>query len=69
MSNNRLLKVGIVGTIVAAIFCFTPLLVVVASAVGLTALFGYLDMVHFPALIIFVLITIYAFWKLRAARE
>lgn len=67
MSDNRLLKIGIVGTVVAAVCCFTPLLAIVAGAVGLTALFGYLDMLHFPALIIFALITIYALWKRQAA--
>ena len=63
MSNNRLLSIGIVGTIIAALCCFTPLLVILFAAVGLSALVGYLDVVLLPALGIFILITVYALWK------
>lgn len=67
MSNNRLLKIGIVGTIVAALCCFTPLLVVFLGALGLSAMVGYLDVVLLPTLGIFILITLYALWKRRSA--
>jgi mercuric ion transport protein len=58
--NDRLLKLGIVGTVIAALCCFTPVLVVLFGIVGLSALVGYLDYVLLPALAVFVLITIYA---------
>lgn len=58
--NDRLLKMGIVGTIIAALCCFTPVLVVLFGVVGLSAVVGYLDYVLLPALAVFVLITIYA---------
>ena len=58
--NDRLLKMGIVGTMVAALCCFTPVLVVLFGVVGLSAVVGYLDYVLLPALAVFVLITIYA---------
>lgn len=67
MSNNRLLKIGIIGTIIAALCCFTPLLVVLLGALGLSAMVGYLDVVLLPALGIFILITLYALWKRRSA--
>lgn len=67
MSNNRLLKIGIVGTIIAALCCFTPILVVLLGALGLSAVVGYLDVVLLPALGIFILITLYALWKKRSA--
>lgn len=67
MSNNRLLKIGIVGTIIAALCCFTPLLVILLGALGLSAVVGYLDVVLLPALGIFILITLYALWKRRSA--
>ncbi len=67
MSNNRLLKIGIVGTIIAALCCFTPILVVLLGALGLSAMVGYLDVVLLPALGIFILITLYALWKRRSA--
>ncbi len=67
MSNNRLLRIGIIGTVIAALCCFTPLLVVLLGALGLSALVGYLDVVLLPALGIFILITLYALWKRRSA--
>ncbi len=65
MGDKKLLKVGIVGTITAALCCFTPVLVVLFGAVGLSALVGYLDYVLFPALGLFVLLSIYALWRKR----
>ncbi|MBE1296724.1 MULTISPECIES: mercury resistance system transport protein MerF [Roseobacteraceae] len=67
-SPNTLLKVGVIGTIVAALCCFTPVLVVLFGAVGLAAVVGYLDAVLFPALGIFILLTIYALWR-KSARN
>lgn len=58
--NDRLLKTGIVVTVIAALCCFTPVLVVLYGVVGLSAVVGYLDYVLLPALAVFVLITIYA---------
>jgi len=69
MSNRALLKVGIVGTIVAALCCFTPLLAVLLGALGLAAAIGWLDLVLLPALGVFVVITGYALWKHRKARS
>ena len=63
MTNNKLLKIGIVGTVVAAVCCFTPVLVVLLAAVGLSAWLGGLDYVLFPALGVFILITLYAVYS------
>ncbi|MGB1215786.1 MAG: mercury resistance system transport protein MerF [Pikeienuella sp.] len=65
--NNKLLKTGIVGTVIAALCCFTPLLVGLLGVVGLSAVVGYLDYVLMPTLAVFVLITIYAL--IRRARN
>jgi len=62
MRRETLLKTGVIGSIVAALCCFTPILVVVFGAVGLAALTGYLDYVLMPALVIFIGITAYAFF-------
>jgi mercuric ion transport protein len=43
--------------------CFTPILVIFLGTVGLSKIIGYLDYALLPALGIFVLITIYTFWK------
>ncbi len=61
--QKKLLKVGLVGTILSALCCFTPLLVVLLGAVGLSALVGWLDYVLLPSLFIFIAITIYALIK------
>lgn len=60
MKNSTIMKTGIIGTIVAALCCFTPVLVILLGAVGLSALTGYLDMVLLPALAIFIGLVIYA---------
>ena len=60
MSNQKLLRVGVIGTVIAAVCCFTPVLVVLVGVVGLSAIVGWLDYVLFPALVIFIGITVYA---------
>ena len=60
MNNRTLLKTGIIGTVIAALCCFTPVLVVLLGVVGLSAWLGWLDYVLIPALLVFVGITIYA---------
>ena len=66
--TDRLLSTGIIGTVVAALCCFTPLLVWLLAGVGLTAAIIYLDMVLLPALAIFIAITGYALWRRRKAQ-
>lgn len=63
--NDRLLRVGITGTVIAALCCFTPILVVLLGVVGLSALAGWLDFVLLPALAVFAGITVYALWRRR----
>ena len=63
MNDRTLLRTGIIGTIVAAICCFTPVLVILFGVVGLSALVGYLDYVLFPALAFFAGLTLYALWR------
>ncbi len=60
MSDKTLLKTGIIGTLFMSLCCFTPFLVVLFGFVGLSAVVGYLDYVLFPALGVFVALTIYA---------
>ena len=60
ISNKTLLRTGIVGTVVAAICCFTPILVLLFGAVGLSAWVAGLDYVLFPALFFFIALTAYA---------
>ncbi|HJO68677.1 MAG TPA: mercury resistance system transport protein MerF [Rhodospirillales bacterium] len=69
MNERRLMRIGIVGTVVAAVCCFTPVLVILLGAIGLSAVIGMLDYVLFPALALFLGIMIYALWKRRTARS
>ncbi len=48
--DNRLLKGGIAGTLVAAVCCFTPLLVLAFVGAGLSGYIGGIDYVVFPIL-------------------
>lgn len=59
MPANKAIWVGAIGTAITAICCFTPALVILLGAVGLSALTGYLDLVLLPLLAVFVLILIY----------
>jgi len=61
--NNPLLKTGIVGTVIAALCCFTPILAVLLGLVGLSAVLGWIDYVLFPALAFFIALTVYAVWR------
>ncbi|RED43337.1 mercury resistance system transport protein MerF [Aestuariispira insulae] len=68
MSNNKLLCTGAGGSIIAAICCFTPALVILLGAVGLSAWLAWLDYVLLPALALFLGITAYAlFQRVKAA--
>lgn len=61
--NDRLLKYGLIGTVLVALCCFTPILVVLFGAVGLSAMLGWLDIVLLPALAVSIGITLYALWR------
>ncbi len=67
MRPRSLLRTGIIGTVIVVICCITPVLVVLFGVVGLSAAVGWLDYVLFPALAVFVGITIYAMMKVRKA--
>lgn len=66
MDNRTLLKTGITGSVIAAICCATPVLVIALGVLGLSAWVGWLDTLLIPALVIFVGITIYALYRRRA---
>lgn len=68
MDHSALLKAGVVGTVVSALCCFTPLLVVVLGGLGLSAWIGVLDYVLLPVLAFFIGLTVYAFRKSNRSR-
>ena len=68
MNENRLLKTGIIGSVIVALCCVTPVLVLLFGVLGLSALVDGLDFVLLPALAVFLAITGYALWKRRSVR-
>lgn len=74
MTNERpkprsgLLRFGIVGTVVAALCCFTPILIILFGAVGFGWMIGYLDYVLLPVLAMFAGLTVYALWRQQHTR-
>ena len=65
ITDKKLLCTGCGGTVVAALCCFTPLLVVVFGAIGLSAWLGWIDYVLFPALALFMALTVYAWYRMK----
>jgi len=61
--DKKLLKVGVTGSVIAAVCCFTPVLVILFGALGLAALVGYLDFVLFPLLGIFLILLVIGLLK------
>ncbi len=67
MTNNALLCTGLCGTAVAGVCCVTPAAVLALTAVGASALVGWLDIVLLPALAGFLALTVFALWQRRQA--
>ncbi len=67
--NQKLLKTGLVGTVIAAICCFTPALVILLGAVGLSAWLSWADLVFLPLLGLSIALTVYALVRLRRSKE
>jgi mercuric ion transport protein len=55
------------GTVIVALCCFTPALVIILSAIGLGAVVGYLDYVLLPALAVMLIITFISYRRYRRA--
>lgn len=68
MKQRTLMKTGIIGSLIAALCCLTPVLVVLLGAIGLAAFIGYLDYVLMPVLVVFLGITAYAFFRKKKCK-
>lgn len=68
MNCKSQLKCGAAGSVITAVCCFTPVLVVLLPAVGLSAWLGWADYVLFPALAVFLGLTVYAYGRMRSER-
>jgi mercuric ion transport protein len=56
---------SLVGTLLVAVCCFTPVLVLALGAAGLSAYVPYLDFILIPALAVLITITVVSFIKWR----
>ena len=63
MTDRKLLTLGLGGSVLAALCCFTPLLVWALGALGLGALIAGLDDVLWPTLLLFAGLTVYALFR------
>lgn len=65
-SNDlKLIVAGIVGILIAALCYFTHVLVLLLSAKGLSAVFGWIEYVLLPALTFLIALTANALWLRR----
>ncbi len=62
MGDRTGLRRGLIGSVIAAICCFTPLLVVLVAGVGLSAIVGWLDYALFPILFASLGLAAHALW-------
>ena len=62
---------ALTGTVLVALCCFTPVLVVLLGAVGLSAFTPYLDVVLLPALVVMIVLTIVSYlrWRKSVAKN
>ncbi len=68
--KNKLLSIGVSGTILAALCCFTPFLPIVLGALGFAGLLDliYSDAVLLPVLAGFLGLTGYALWRRKRSQ-
>ena len=63
MNDKNLLRTGIAGSVIVALCCVTPVLVIALGALGLAAIVGWLDFVLFPLLAAFLGLTGYVLYR------
>ncbi|MBB4630732.1 mercury resistance system transport protein MerF [Sphingosinicella soli] len=67
MKDTTIIRTGIIGSIIAAICCATPILVLAVGALGLTTWLGWLDYVLLPALAVFLAMAAFGLWRRNQA--
>jgi mercuric ion transport protein len=69
MTDNGLLKTGVIGSLIMLVCCFTPILVIVLGGVGLSAWVAGLDWVLLPLLGAFLVLIAVAVIRRNKTRE
>tara|TARA_R100000005_G_C5000267_1_gene207093 strand:- start:2888 stop:3292 length:405 start_codon:yes stop_codon:yes gene_type:complete len=62
MNEKKSLRLGVAGTIIGAVCCFTPLLVVVFGFAGISAWLGWIDYALFPVMFASMAVVAYALY-------
>lgn len=68
MTPTQRLFASVAGTVGVAICCFTPLLAITLTALGLGAFSPYLDVILLPALAVLVVVTGLSYREYARAR-
>jgi mercuric ion transport protein len=63
------LYASIAGTVLVALCCFTPILVIALSAAGVAALTPYLDVLLYPALVVLIVVTWISYKRYAVTRH
>ncbi|MBK1670259.1 hypothetical protein CKO28_19705 [Rhodovibrio sodomensis] len=69
MDDRKLLFAGGAGSVIAAVCCFTPLLLIVLPAIGLATWLAWLDYVLLPLLAFSLAVTAIAALRLYRKRK
>ena len=62
MPHDRFLKTGVIGSLITALCCATPVLAVLLGMIGLGWLASYTDLVVLPVLVLCLGLIGYALW-------
>jgi len=69
MSNKGCIYTGAVGSVIAAICCFTPVLVIVLGGLGLAAWLAHADYVLFPLLFASLVLLAFGLYRQHIAAQ
>ena len=64
-----MLKTGIIGSVVAAVCCFTPILVWTFAGLGVSAALAWMDFILLPMLALSLTMTGAALWRRRQSQS
>ncbi len=60
---NKLTRIGLIGAVITALCCFTPILVWILAGIGLDGVIAYLDPILLPLLGLFIALTIWGYTR------
>lgn len=69
MKNITIIRTGVIGSLIAAICCFTPAFVLLLGAIGLSAWIAWVDYILVPTLVLFMAITSYGWYFCHLKKE